>query len=46
VADVGHRSTALGFVSKMSGKHKSTSSNAIHVKNWQKTISTEEELDV
>ena len=46
MADVGPPSTALGFVSKMCEKHKSTSSGAIQVKYWQKTVSTEEELDV
>jgi hypothetical protein len=30
----------------MSEKHKSTSPSAIQVKNWQKTISIEEKLDV
>jgi hypothetical protein len=30
----------------MSEKSKSTSPSAIQVKNWQKTIGSEEELDV
>jgi hypothetical protein len=30
----------------MSGKHKSTSSNAIPVKNWRRTISIKDKLDV
>ena len=38
--------TALAFGNKMSEKHKSTSPNAIQVKNRWKTISIEEKLDV
>ena len=37
---------STGFVTKMSEKHKRTSPNAIQLKNWHKTISTEEKLDV
>ena len=36
--------TALAFVTKISGKCKSTSPSAIQVKNWQKTIIIEEKL--
>jgi len=39
-------STALTFISKMTGKHKSTSLSAFQVKNWCRTISIEEKLDV
>ena len=38
--------TALALLINMSGKSKSTSPSAIQVKNWQKTISTEEKLDI
>ena len=46
MADVGPLSIALGFVSNIGVKHKSTPPSAIQVKNWQKTIGTEEKLDV
>jgi len=36
----------LAFAIKMSQKHKSASHSAIQVKNLQKTVSTEEKLDV
>ena len=39
-------STALAFITKMSGKHKSASLSAIQVKNWCRKISIEEKLDV
>ena len=39
-------SMALASVTKMCEKHKSTSLSAIQVKNRQKTINTEEKLDV
>jgi len=39
-------STALAFVIKMSGKCKARSLSAVQVQNWQKTISTEEKLDI
>jgi len=39
-------STALTFVTKMSDECKYASPSAVQVKNWQKTISTEEKLDV
>jgi len=45
VADVVPPSTALAFVSKRGEKCKSTSPSALQVKNWQKTISTEDKLD-
>jgi len=38
-------STAFAFVVKMSEKHRSTSPSAIQVKNWWKTISTDEKLE-
>jgi len=38
-------STALAFVTKISEKGKSTSLSEIQLKNWQKTISTEQKLD-
>jgi len=34
------------FLPKMSEIRKSTSPSAIELKNWQKTISTEEKLDI
>jgi len=37
---------ALAFLTNMNEKCKSLSSNAIHVKNQQKTISIEDKLDV
>jgi len=46
VADIAPPTTALAFVSKISQKHKSTLTSAIKVKNWRKTISTEEKLEV
>jgi hypothetical protein len=45
-ADVVPPSTALAFLTIMSETHKSTSSGVIQVKNWHKTIITEEKLDV
>jgi hypothetical protein len=39
-------STALASVTNLSEKHKSTSLNAIQVKNQQKTISIDEKLDI
>jgi len=39
-------STAFAFVIKMSEKHKSTLPSVIQVKNWWKTIGTEEKLDI
>jgi len=45
MADVVPLSTALAVVTKMSGKCKSTSPRANHVKNRRKTIRTEEKLD-
>jgi hypothetical protein len=39
-------STALAFVTKMSGKCQARSLSAIRVKNWRRTISTEEKLDI
>jgi hypothetical protein len=39
-------STAFAFVIKMSEKHKATSTSVIQVKNWWKTINTEEKLDI
>jgi hypothetical protein len=46
MADAVPPSTALAFVTKMSEKYKSTLSSAIQGKNWQKTISTEQTLNV
>jgi len=46
VADIGPCEIALAFVTKMSNEHKPTTASAIQVKNWWKTISTEEKLDV
>jgi len=37
-------STALTFLTNMSGKCKSTSPSAVQVKNWQKTVTSEEKL--
>jgi hypothetical protein len=46
-ADIVPPTTALAFVTKMSQKNKSTLTSAIQVKkNWQKTISIEEKLEV
>jgi hypothetical protein len=45
VDDVAPPSTALAFVTKISEKCKSTSLSEIQLKNWQKTISTEEKLN-
>jgi hypothetical protein len=45
VDDVAPPSTALAFVNKISEKGKSTSLSEIQLKNWQKTISTEDKLD-
>jgi hypothetical protein len=39
-------STALAFLSNMSEKCKSASPSAIQVKNWRKTISIVEKLDI
>lgn len=39
-------STAVVFVPKMSGKGESTSCSAVQVKNWRKTVATEDELDI
>jgi hypothetical protein len=39
-------STALAFLTNMSEKHKSTSPSAILVTNRQKTMGTEEKLDI
>jgi hypothetical protein len=39
-------STAVAFVTKMSEKGKSISCSAVQVKNWRKTVSTEDELDM
>ena len=39
-------STALAFLTNMSEKHRSTTSNAVPVKNWQKTIGIEKKLDI
>jgi hypothetical protein len=38
--------TALVFLTNVGEKHKYTPPRAIQVKNWQKTISTEQEVDV
>jgi hypothetical protein len=38
-------SAALTFLTNVSEKHKSTSPNAVQVKNQLKTISIEEKLD-
>jgi hypothetical protein len=46
MADIVSPSVALGFVNKMSEECQSTSPSEIQVKNQQKTISTEEKLDV
>jgi len=45
-ADVVSLPTALAFVTKMSEKNKSTSSSAIQMKNWLKTVGIEEKLDI
>jgi hypothetical protein len=37
---------ALAFLTNMNEKYKCLSSNAIHMKNQQKTISIEDKLDV
>jgi hypothetical protein len=39
-------STTLAFVTKMTEKCNSTSPSAIQVKNWWKTVNTEEKLNV
>jgi len=44
--DIVPPTTALAFVTKMSQKNKSTLTSAIQVKNWRKTISVEDKLDV
>jgi hypothetical protein len=46
MADAVPPSTALAFVTKMSEKYKSTLSSAIQAKNWHKTISIEDILNV
>ena len=38
--------TALAFLTNMSEKRKSASPSAIEVKNWRKTVSIEEKLDI
>jgi len=45
-AHVVSSSTALVFLTKMSEIHKSPSSSAIQVKNWQRTFSNEEKLHI
>ena len=45
-ADVVLPSTALASVTKMNEKCKSRLHNAVQVKNWWKTVSSEEKLDV
>jgi len=45
-ADVVLPSTALAFVTKMSKKCKSILYSVIQVKNWRKTVSTKEKLDI
>jgi len=45
-ADVIPPSTPLAFVTKMSEKCKSTSPTPIQMKNRQKTMGTEEKLDI
>jgi hypothetical protein len=44
-SDIVPRSNSTGFCYQ-NEKCKSTSPSAIQLKNWQKTISTEEKLDV
>jgi hypothetical protein len=39
-------SKELAFLTNVSENHKAASPRAIQVKNWQKTISIEEKLDV
>jgi hypothetical protein len=39
-------STALAFLTNISGRHKSASTSAILVKNWRKTIGIEQKLHV
>jgi len=39
-------SIALAFVAKMSEKYKSTLSSAIEAKNWQKSLSIEDTLNI
>jgi hypothetical protein len=39
-------STAVVFVPKMSEKGESTSCSAVQVKNWRKTVGTEDELGI
>jgi hypothetical protein len=46
VADVVPHSTPLACVTKMSEKCVSTARRAIQMNNWQKTIKTDEKLDV
>ena len=46
MVDVVPPSTTLAFVTKMSEKYESTSSSAIQAKNRQKTIGSEDILDV
>jgi hypothetical protein len=38
--------TALVFLTNISEKRHSVSHSAVQVKNWQKTISVEEKLDI
>jgi len=46
MADAVPLSIALAFITKMSEKYKSTLSSAIQAKNWQKTISIKDTLNV
>ena len=41
-----HPSTVFDFLIKISDKHKPTSPSALQVKNWQKTIGTEQKVDI
>jgi len=44
VAHVIYSSTAMVFLTNMTEKCKPKSPGTIHMKNWQKTVGTEEEL--
>jgi len=46
VADVFRFSTKLDFDTNMSEKPKSMSLSGVQVKNWLRTVRTEEKLDV
>jgi hypothetical protein len=46
VADIDPHSTAFAFVTKISEKHKPTLPSVLQVKNRQKTISTEDKIDI